>query len=358
MTPSPGEPVRILHLDDSPDDAVLIGHLLEIARNELPAAVTYVKNKQEYLDALARGEFDIILSDWRMPAYTGDDALVDARRLCPEIPFVMVTGEMGEDRAIETLKRGASDYVLKGNLIRLVPAIERALAEAENTRKRRRAEDELRQAKERLEVILEGAGDGLITYDKEFRFTFIGEPTAASLRRQGRDPVALLGKVLWEAFPEFPKESGEKLREAMERRHVVAFDAQYQGRWFATRCIPTSDGGLAVLAVDINWRRQAVEQMRHLNEDLERRNRELETERVKWQHLVEGIADEVWSCDLEGKMSLMNLVSNTAMRLEEFQGKTVEEIYREVDILRMDGTLRPPEEAPLLRSLKGELVRG
>ncbi len=135
-------PVRVLHLDDNPVDAQLVSMMLELDRKKLPTTLTYVQTEPEFRAALERKDFDVILSDYRMPNFDGDQALLLAREMCPEVPFIMVTGELGEDRAIDTVKRGASDYVLKGNMIRLVPAIERALAEAENSRKRREAEME------------------------------------------------------------------------------------------------------------------------------------------------------------------------------------------------------------------------
>jgi PAS domain S-box-containing protein len=131
------KPIRILYLDDSPLDAKLITSIIEDPREELPATVECVLTRDAYLAALQRRDHDVILSDHRMPGYTGDDALRDARTICPDVPFIMVTGELGEELAIETLKRGAVDYVLKDNLVRLVPSIKRALREAAAEQERR-----------------------------------------------------------------------------------------------------------------------------------------------------------------------------------------------------------------------------
>lgn len=98
-----------------------------------------------------------------------------------------------------------------------------------------------------------------------------------------------------------------------------------------------------------------------VKEDITKRKEletELDEERRRWQGVVEGIADEVWICDNQGKMSLLNLPTVTAMGLEEFKNKSVEEVLDKVDILYTDGRMRPKEQAPLLRSLKGEIVRG
>jgi len=98
--------------------------------------------------------------------------------------------------------------------------------------------------------------------------------------------------------------------------------------------------------------------MRQARDQARRRAQELNQERARWQGVVEGIADEVWVCDAHGRISLVNLPAITAMRLPEFTDRTVQEVYEEVDILEPDGQPRPPERAPLLRSLRGEVVRG
>ncbi len=100
------------------------------------------------------------------------------------------------------------------------------------------------------------------------------------------------------------------------------------------------------------------DQIPEMDQALERRNAELDAERARWQGVVEGIADEVWMCDVQGRMSLMNLPAMTRMGLEEFQDRTLEEVLEDVEILNPDGQPRPLEDAPLLRSLRGEIVRG
>ncbi len=136
---------RILHIDDNPADAELIAEILQEEPEKLQASVHYVASKVDFLAALQRRDFDVILSDYRMPGFDGDQALRAALEACPDIPFIMVTGELGEERAIETLQRGATDYVIKDRLFRLVPAVRRALDEADNRRKRKEAEAALRQ---------------------------------------------------------------------------------------------------------------------------------------------------------------------------------------------------------------------
>jgi PAS domain S-box-containing protein len=104
--------------------------------------------------------------------------------------------------------------------------------------------------------------------------------------------------------------------------------------------------------------REAEARIRELNTALEKRNAELDEERAHWRAAIEGISDEVWISDAQGRMSLVNLPAVTEMGLAEFKNKRVEEILEEVEILNPDGQLRLPGDAPLLRSLRGEIVRG
>lgn len=118
------------------------------------------------------------------------------------------------------------------------------------------------------------------------------------------------------------------------------------------------DEGVAFV-LDIADRKRAEQAVNESEKRLRRANAELEAERMRWQGVVEGIAEEVWICDAEGRMSLLNLPEATAMGLEEFESKNVDEVLEEVEILHADGKPRPPEEAPLLRSLRtGEVLRG
>ncbi len=148
------ESLRILILEDRPVDAELVQFELREAGMAFISRV--VMTEQEYLQALQDFSPDLILSDYDLPRYNGALALAEARKRCPNTPFILVTGAVGEDRAIEILTQGAKDYVLKSRLEqRLVPAVRRALAEAEERGARRKAEEELREAHRTLEERVE-----------------------------------------------------------------------------------------------------------------------------------------------------------------------------------------------------------
>ena len=131
----------VLLLEDSVNDAELIAVALEAGA--VHVALTRVETRATFLAALQRGGFALVLADFSLPTFDGIGALELARAHAPELPFIFVSGAIGEERAIETLKRGATDYVLKSRLDRLAPAVSRALREAQAERHRQRAEQAL-----------------------------------------------------------------------------------------------------------------------------------------------------------------------------------------------------------------------
>lgn len=134
--------VNILLLEDSAFDAELITE--HLSSGPIPFKIDTVVTRDEFAAALSKGGHDMILSDYALPSFDGLAALEMARRLAPDVPFIFVSGMFGEETAIETLKRGATDYVLKQRLNRLPAAVSRALKEAEAKRERRRAEERTR----------------------------------------------------------------------------------------------------------------------------------------------------------------------------------------------------------------------
>lgn len=143
--------LHILLLEDDVADAELVKYAL--AQSGLPHLLERVDGREEYLQSLEQQRPDLILSDYNLPGFDGLEALELARKLVPDTPFIFVTGTLGEERAIETLKRGANDYVLKNSLTQLVPAVHRALREAESRGERRRAEERLRDSHEQLRAL-------------------------------------------------------------------------------------------------------------------------------------------------------------------------------------------------------------
>ena len=143
--PAPASaPLRVLILEDSRFDAELLLEALRAARPG--ASATVVSDEPGYVQALTAQHFDVILSDFELPAFSGAAALEAARTMAPHVPFIFVSGVIGEDNAVELLKRGATDYVSKNRLSRLPLVLDRALSEAASRRTLGAAEHRLRQA--------------------------------------------------------------------------------------------------------------------------------------------------------------------------------------------------------------------
>jgi CheY-like chemotaxis protein len=132
------QPLRVLSIEDELKDADLIKNLLDA--EGIVCDITRVENQAEFLASLKRGGIDLILADYSLPSFDGISALKLAMKDCQDVPFIFVSGTLGEEVAIEALKRGATDYVLKTSLSRLAPSIERALREATQKAERKRAE--------------------------------------------------------------------------------------------------------------------------------------------------------------------------------------------------------------------------
>ncbi len=158
MQPSrddPQRPLRILHLEDDPNDALLVSRAL--ATDGLACDITPASSRNEFTSQLSRGGFDLILSDYKLPGFDGLSALGLARQKLPEVPFILVSGTIGEEAAIESLRAGATDYVLKHRLTRLAPTVRRALNEVEERRQRSRLEQQFLGA-QKMEAVGRLAG--------------------------------------------------------------------------------------------------------------------------------------------------------------------------------------------------------
>ena len=137
-------PLRILLLEDDPTDAALIQELLEA--DNIACEVTLAQTRTEFVGGLEDPAIELILADYKLPSFDGLSALKLAQNVRPGLPFIFVSGALGEEVAIEALKIGATDYVLKGGLSRLAPSVKRALREAGDRAQRKLAEEALRRS--------------------------------------------------------------------------------------------------------------------------------------------------------------------------------------------------------------------
>ncbi len=174
------EPIRVLMIEDSEVDAELIRE--EMTRAGIPFTWSHVSEEDQYLKAFESFRPELVLSDFCLPSYDGFLALDAARERDAEIPFIFVSGAIGEDLAIEALKRGATDCVNKSHLGKLPGAVRRAIEEYRERRHRQRAEKALDRLRYRNSLILDSAGEGIMGLDADLRFTFLNRSALAMLR--------------------------------------------------------------------------------------------------------------------------------------------------------------------------------
>lgn len=141
-------PLRLLHLEDDPVDGELIATTL--IEGGIPCQSQVVDTKQAFVTALKECRMDLILADYSIPGFDGMTALTLARQHCPDVPFLFVSATIGEELAIDAMHHGATDYVLKQRLGRLVPSVQRALRELNDRAERKRAEEALRQSEKQF----------------------------------------------------------------------------------------------------------------------------------------------------------------------------------------------------------------
>jgi diguanylate cyclase (GGDEF)-like protein/PAS domain S-box-containing protein len=198
--------VRVLIIEDSQADAELALRRLRV--DGIECAPVRVETEEAFLAAIRERRWDLILSDFSLPQFNGLAALEIAAREAPQVPFIFVSGTIGEERAIEALRRGAADYILKTNLKRLAPAVRRALQDAADRDARRAAE-------ERLQDVIETARDWIWELDRDGRFIFSSESSRDVL---GLEPARILGTHFAELLHESDRKRMQKAMLELDSR--------------------------------------------------------------------------------------------------------------------------------------------
>lgn len=185
--------LKLLIVEDYESDAELI--LRELKEGGYNPVYQRVENAADFQAALFRENWDIILSDHSLPRFSSESALKLLAQSQLDIPFIIISGVMGEEAAVEALKSGADDYLVKGKLARLIPAVERELREAEERRERRRAEKALAESERKYRQIIETSMEGIWVINARNKTTFANEQMAGML---GTSVERMLGQDLSE----------------------------------------------------------------------------------------------------------------------------------------------------------------
>lgn len=263
------EKLRILILEDVPTDAELIER--ELHKAEFYFISKHIKTKEDFVRELKDFAPDLILSDYRLPKFNGLEALAIAAKESPDVPFILVTGALGEERAVEILKSGASDYIVKKNLSRLPYAIHRALREAEEKKERKRLERALIKAADEWRITFDGINDSICLLDPDGKVMRCN----VAMQRLLREPFNnIIGKKIWGLLKciqdpakgcPIAQMSNTKLRETSE--------CFLDSRWFHISVDPITDksgelSGAVYIMTDITERKQTEEKIHLYQEQL------------------------------------------------------------------------------------------
>lgn len=270
-----GKKLDILMLEDVASDAELVEY--ELRKAGLTFAIRRVDTRDDFLQELKKRLPDVILADYHLPNFDGLSALGLAQETHPEVPFIFVSGAMGEEVAVDTLKQGATDYVLKQRLARLGAAVERALSEAEVRRQRLQAEEMLRESEERFRTLFQTAGSVISVVTPEGRVLEFN-PEAQRVTGWRRQEVlgrSFLKILVPAAYEEAVKADFQKVLAGQETRGFemplkLRGGGECQFLWNVNRLLGKDGQILGVMAVgqDIAERKRAEEVLRESEQKL------------------------------------------------------------------------------------------
>jgi PAS domain S-box-containing protein len=306
--------IRVLHLEDSPRDAELIQQKLEI--EGLACDIVLANGKEGFEAALARDVYDIILCDHNLPDYDGRSALALAREKLPGVPVISLSGTLGEEEAVECLKRGATDYVLKHRLERLVPAVSRALQEAKERRARLQAEAALRESEEQFRAMFDVASIGMASaHPRSGQFLRVNKKMCAI---SGYSAAELLKMQVSELTHPDDRQKDWELFERVVRGEIP--DYCLEKRYVR------KDGAVSWVNVNMTVIRDAAGQSRRTMAAIEDITKRKQAEEALWQKeeyfraLTEGATDVTTLLDADGTMRYQS------PSLEQVLGYTPEEL--------------------------------
>ncbi len=342
------EVLNVLCLEDSPRDAEIMRELLTDAGYDLNMDCTAAE--KEFVSFLRSHKYDIILSDFKLPGFDGFTALRWSVEICPDVPFICVSGTLGDETAVELLKKGAVDYILKDRLERLPSAIQRALNEVKEKKVRQKSEESLRESERKLREAQEMAHLGFWTWDIKTGNVEWSEEVFKIFCIDPKEFTPHIDSILaLSPWPEDNQRDKELINRAIETHNPGSYEQKFLrpdksiGHYYSTfQGNYNEDGNLISIVgtvLDITERKQAEEAIQILNKELEQRviertsqleaaNKELEAFSYSVSHdlraplrAVDGFSKFVLEdyenkLDSEGKR-LLNLIRSNIQKMDQ-----------------------------------------
>jgi PAS domain S-box-containing protein len=349
--------IRILILEDNASDAELVQ--LELRRAGLDLMVQWAQDKASFLHALDESVPDLVLADYSLPGFDGIAAIAMARERYSDMPVIIVSGAIGEETAIEALKAGATDYVLKQRLGRLGPVVERALREAEELVERKRTEDALRESQERYRTLFNTLLEGFciieMVFDADNRpvdYRFL-EINPAFEEQTGLHEAQ--GKLMREFAPDHEQHWFDIYGRIALTGEPARFvnEAQALGRWFdvsAYRVGGQESRKVGILFSDITEQKLAEGELAKSKVEAERRTAQLES-------FISSMEEGVALLDADGNTILVNDMAKAILGCPPGYG--LQDWACQSQWYALDGELvsLAAEDIPSSRALRGEVVK-
>ena len=344
-------PLRALLVEDSEEDAQLV--VLELRRGGYRPDWLRVDTAAAMREKLRDGEWDVIISDYSLPSFSGLDALEILKSSGLDIPFLMVSGVVGEETAVAVMKAGAQDFFVKGQLGRLTAAIERELRDAADRRKQRQDEASLKEAEARFNAFMNNIPTPAWIKNEKFRYVYVNKPLSRLWERPVEDLVGCTD------FDVMPREIARTMRnndaQVLETNEVLdtletVINADGEEAIFTVLKFPLYDATgrrhVAGVSLDITERVRAREQLEAANRRLQLlSSRVVEIQELERQHIARGLHDDIGQALTAIKINLESLGARderlrNAKPIED-SVHIVELALKQVRTLSFD--LRPPQ---------------
>ncbi|MGA2142184.1 MAG: PAS domain S-box protein, partial [Brevinematales bacterium] len=320
--------IKVLILEDSQEDVEL--NLYELRKAGLIVSPVIAGNKADYIAAIEEFRPDVILADYNLPSYNGMEALAHIKNNNIKIPFILISGSIGEELAVEAVKKGATDYIMKQNLVRLPSSVKRALNDQEDRKKREAAEDALRKNEIKYRTLTENLPEIIARFDKDLLYIYVNQ---AVEKLTGLPPAAFLGKT--------HELTGMKEKSsAVWNREMLRVFQTSEPRAFELD-IPSKEGirHLSYLSVPEFDENQNVATILTVARDItesKKTEEKLNASEVRYRRLFESAKDGILILDAQtGVIKDVNqfLIKTLGYPLEELLGKTIWDIGTFKDII-------------------------
>ena len=365
-----GIPIRVLMVEDSEDDAALLER--ELRRGGYAVHSKRVETAAAMAAELKRQEWDMVISDYVMPKFSGLDALGVLKKAGLDLPFIIISGKIGEDTAVEAMRAGADDYIMKDRLTRLVPTIQRELEEATVRRARKLAEEALR----RQAQIIDQIHDSVVSTDLDGHVTSWNK---GAERLFGYPAEDALGKHISFVYPEdqhqfleqqvikpLKKKGDHEIEVRMRRKSGEDFYAH-----LALSLLKSADGsviGMIGYSMDVTERKRAEEMLRQTTGQLEIEREALERKNVALREILSQIGAEKSAVKQQIATNVEQAIIPTLLRLKEScppsQARLFEMLEADLkeitspflDTLRTSYTKLSPRELEVCRLIKSGMT--